>query len=70
MQFSQKIYDIISINNNRNISLKSNTVDFENGMINAWKVVFKNIKFTGCYYHYTREITEYATSLKLTIIRY
>ena len=52
-QFFQNIYDIISINNSKNIYLKSYTFDFENGIINACKSIFKNIKCVWYYYHYS-----------------
>ena len=51
-----KIYNIITIENTKNINLKSFTVDFESGLINAAKKLFKNTRCIGCFYHYTRAL--------------
>ena len=65
LELFRKIYDIISINKTKEISLKSYTIDFEIGLINVCKSIFKNVKCVGCYYHYTRAIWEYAKNIKL-----
>ena len=60
-----KIYDIITLNKTKNLSLQSFTVDFESGLINATNKVFNKCKCAGCYYHYTRAVKENARAMKI-----
>ena len=61
----KKIYEIISIEETSSIKLKSYTVDFEIGLINALKQIFKNAKPIGCFFHYTRAIRKKCQELGL-----
>jgi len=61
----KKIYEIISIEETSTIKLKAYTVDFEIGLINALKQVFKNAKPIRCFFHYTRAIRKKCQELGL-----
>ena len=61
----KKIFDIISIEQSKSIKLKSYTVDFESGLINALKETFKDAKRIGCFFHYTRALRKKAQYLGL-----
>ena len=60
-----KIYEIITVNNTINLNLKSYTVDFESGLINATKKILQKVRCIGFYYHNTRAIKEEAREMKL-----
>ena len=60
-----KIYDIITLNKTKNLSLQSFTVDFESDLINETNKVFNKCKCAGCYYHYTRAVKENARAMKI-----
>ena len=61
----KKISDIVTIGKSKVLKLNSYTVDFEIGLVNALRKVFKNNKCVGCYYHYTRALRETARDMKL-----
>ena len=50
------IKNIITIENSVKINLKSITMDFERGLIEAFKENFPDVIVTGCYYHYMNNI--------------
>ena len=55
----------MTIDNTKNLNLKSFTIDFEKALINAIKKIFKKSRCIGCYYHYSRAIKQAAREMKL-----
>ena len=58
LELFTSIYKIITLENTKELNLKSFTTDFENGLINALKTIFPNDISVGCFYHYTRALAE------------
>ena len=56
----KKILNIITNENTSIINLKSYIYDFEWGLINFLKNMFKNAQPIGCYFHYTKAIRKKA----------
>ena len=46
------LYDIITEKNTVKLNVITISTDFENGLINACKNIFKNIRHVGCLFHY------------------
>ena len=61
----KKIYYILSIEETKDLLLKSYTTDFEIGLINALSKIFQNRRAVGCFYHYTRALRDKARELGL-----
>ena len=59
------IYKIITLENTKELNLKSFTTDFETGLINALKTIFPNTISLGCFYHYTRALAEKIKKMNL-----
>ena len=53
-----KIHNILTINESKELNLISYTTHFEKGLINSLSKIFKNLRSVGCNYHYKREIRE------------
>ena len=47
---------ILTIEGSKFIILKTVTLNFETGLINAVEEVFSNIRIIGCFYHFVRAI--------------
>ena len=61
----KKIYNILTIEETKDLKLISCTTDFDKGLINSLSNTFKNARLVGCYYHYTRSIREKVKEYKL-----
>ena len=57
---------LITIENTEKLNLTSISTDFENGIINAIKLVFPEIRHVGCLFHYVQALYRNMKSLKLT----
>ena len=52
----KKIISIITLENTKQINIKSYTCYFENALINFLNKIFPDKRAVGCYYHFTRNI--------------
>ena len=58
IEFCKSFHNIITIENSKDIKLRSYTTDFEQALINALNNVDPYSISVGCFYHYTRNIKE------------
>ena len=52
----KKLYNIITFEDSKALKLISITSDFEKGLINAIKTVFKKTRHVGCFFHYVKNV--------------
>ena len=65
LELFRSIYNIITLENTKELNLKSYTTDFEIGLINALKIIFPKAEAIGCFYHYTRALAEKLKNMNL-----
>ena len=66
IELFKSISNIITLTEgNKNLKLKSITIDFEERLINSLNHVFPETKKIGCFFHYTRALREKAKNLGL-----
>ena len=61
----KSIFEIITIENSKDLKLESYSTDFEVGLMNALEEVFPNKRKIGCFFHYTRALREKMKKLGL-----
>ena len=52
----KSLLNIITMDNSIDLKIISITTDFEKGILNAVKTVFKNIRHVGCMFHYIKNL--------------
>ena len=52
----KNLLNIITMDNSIDLKIISITTDFEKGILNAVKTVFKNIRYVGCMFHYIKNL--------------
>lgn len=65
----KKIKNIITLENTRQIKIKSFSTDFESALLNEVKNNFSNIRGVGCYFHYCKLIVSHIKKYKLKKIK-
>ena len=65
MLIFKKIKDIITIENSKELSLISYSVDYEQSLLDTCRTIFKDIRGVGCYYHYCRNLYKNAKRFNL-----
>ena len=58
MEMFKSIFNILTIEDTRQLKLKSITTDFEPGLINALNKIIPDIRKVGCFYHFVRAIKQ------------
>ena len=58
IELFKSIKNILTIENTKNLQLKTISTDFELGLINAIDDVFPEVRKVGCFYHFVRAIKE------------
>jgi transposase-like protein len=53
-----KIKNIITLENEKNLDLISYSTDFKEGLLQALKEIFPNKRGVGCYFHYCKNLKQ------------
>ena len=61
----KKIKEIITIEETKDLSIYSYSIDFEEALLETCKIIFPKARGVGCYYHYCKNLYKYARQLNL-----